>query len=431
MKRTITVITTLLIMLASTSSYALFTEAMTVKMLLDGLEQQANAILNNAKYSANGIVNNGAYNVINTVHQVRYDYEEVLNKTSKELTEQQRQFFEGLDGKITLFFDSVEAEHNKVDNTLDNLAIYLSDTMLMSKEPRISRFLSSTGICNQEKSKPITIKFRGKNLHHKKNALVVKNERISPLDMGDNTISFILPSSLIAANCATDDVTLIPMEIELHKRSIFGSAMKNYKYAVRLIPNDLAFAIVTTKAEQLSVSNEQIITRGGPTGSVSAHTLGGRRCNHPSFNAYPDDGYVIDTSSVRAFFNHRSDHCSGQHSRCSANPSSRVAYVDCTICSESGPSATCSWGAGVQFKQQKMEPITIFQSSERFPVLYNKPVVWSIPNNMKFSHVQLTYFDGTEVIYEKESMDSLIKVSFDPASKTVVISHNLNIDQLY
>lgn len=422
----------LLLIIVSSNSYAGLTTGITMDVLLSELENKANSIITNAQNATDNIVNNAAYNAVNAIAQVRIEYEDALYKTSKELTMQQRMVFEGLESRINLLFKNIESEHNRIDNSLDNLANYLSDTVFMSDEPRISRFLSNIGISGRKETKPLLVKFRGKNLNHKKNNILVGGKSIiKPNEIADNLLSFTMPWTEIKDIVSNDKITLVPVELTIHENYLlFFTEKKTYKYNVRLIPNMIAQAVIHYKETKREVVDRKSKTTGGPTGSLRSGRTS-RRCTNVSMNAYPDDGYKIDTSSARMNWG-GSDHCSGGSTRCSISPSSSIAKGSCSICTERGRGGkvTCNYSTNIVFTQYKEVDKTYSYYTEKMSISYESPLSWNIPSGKIFSHIELTFFDGRKIILEKEGSTQLIDLSIDPYSRTIVVAHNLNIDVL-
>ncbi|MEM0909404.1 MAG: hypothetical protein AAGJ37_00425 [Pseudomonadota bacterium] len=410
------------------------TKGITMAILLDELEHKANAIISNGQNAADNVVNNAAYNAINAIAQVRSEYEGALKQTSDELTRQQRMIFEGLESRIDLLFVNIESEHDKIDDTLDNLAIYLSDTVFLSDEPRISRFLSSVAVHGSSSDTSLLIKFRGKNLNHKKNRLIAhlhENLEITPSEIGDNQIAFTLTREQIEKFSEANKLTLIPIEINIYEDSFFFfSKKKAYKYHVRVVPNYIANAVIHYKEKVTVVTDRQNKTVGGPTGSFeSGRTT--RRFRDASMNAYPDDGYKINTETVSIDWG-GSDHCSGGSTRCTTIPSSNIATASCNIASERGRGGrvSCSYGLSMSFQQYKEEEQVNSFNTEKLKVSYDTPVTWNVPSGKYFDRLELSLFDGRTVILDNEARTELIKFSLDQSSGTAVVSHNLNVDVL-
>lgn len=237
----------------------------TMDVMLQEFENTANQTILSAKNATNNVVNNAAYNVINSVAQVRSEYESALNKTSDELTIKQREIFEELQVRISQVFKGTEEEQNNLDNSLDNLAIYISDSIFLSDEPRVSRFLSSLTVAESKVPSPISILFKGKNLNHPKNKLIVKidnNIVLDPVTLGDDEIKFSLPRDVVNENANTNRVTKIRCELVLHgKWWVFFSKEKKYFYEVGVLPNNLAKAIIVVKENRAS-SGRAIIIHG-------------------------------------------------------------------------------------------------------------------------------------------------------------------------
>ena len=406
----------------------------TMGALLQEFEDSANRITLSASNAANNVVNNAAFNVINTVAQVRSEYEGALDKTSDELTVKQREIFEGLQSRIDQVFAGIDKGQDKLDNTLDNLAIFLSDSIFLSNEPRVSRFMSSMAVAKSIVETPLSILFKGKNLGHAKNSLHVETSdghTLKPSTLADNEISFSLPRELINEISEPDRVKTIPIELSIHEPwFFFFTKQKSYLYKVRVIPNQLATAVVVSKEKKMVEVERKAKSVGGPIGSFRSGRTS-RRNQSATMNGYPDSGWKIATDSLSTSWG-GSDHCSGGSTQCTQGASPTVATYSCNVASQRGRGGkvTCSYALSMNFNQFREEETVSEKPSDLLAVNYDQAVSWPIPSNQIFDRIEATLFDGRKVIYEAEEENDLLKVSIDPASGTVLLTQNLTINEL-
>ena len=410
-----------------------FFAANTVGWLLDDLETKATAVIDNSQNAANNVVNNAAQNAIGTLAQAREIYKDALHLTKKELTTQQRMAFEGIESRIDQLFTNIESEHDRIDDTLDNIATYLSDTVFSSSAPRISRFLSSIAVHGSSIDSPLFIKFRGKNLNDKRNRLTVHLHtpfELEPVEISDSLLSFSLNVDRIKEFASNQNLTLIPIEVSLFEDGfLFFPNEKVYKYQVRVIPNKIASATIHYKQTIKVVVDRKEKAFGGPTGSFRSGRTS-RRFRNVSMNTYPDEGYQIDR--IVGFDWGGSDHCSGGSTRCTHGIVDGVAGAKCTIATERGRGGrvTCSYALSMTIEQYKEEERNISFQSDSMDIRYDEPAVWSVPDDHLFSHLELVLFDGRTVIFEREEADRFIRFSLDQATGTIVLSHNLDLSEL-
>ncbi|WP_146447163.1 hypothetical protein [Vibrio cyclitrophicus] len=416
------------------SAKAVLPTGVAMGVVLNDLENTATNIINNGQNAANNVVNNGAFNAISTVEQMKVVYEGVLDKTAEQLTEQQRKAFEGVHNQLEQLFEDIESRQDQVDDTLDNLAVYLSDTVFLSDEPRISRFMSNVAVHGGKNNTDILVEFRGKNLNHKKNKLIVSldnDKEIEPTVTADSRLAFTLRHEEISQVASNTQLTLIPVEVHIYEDAfIFFSKKKSYKYVVRIVPNDIAQAVIRYKEKEIVVADRKTKSVSGANGSLRSGRTS-RRCTNVSLNAYPDSGYKIDQATI-SYRWHGTDHCSGGNTSCSMNPSGSVATAGCNICTERGTGSrrTCGYSVEVNFTQYKEEEKVHSISSEPLQVSYESAVAWDIPKGGKFDRLELTMFDGRVVILEQEDANEWIDFSLDQSSGTVVISNNLQLEIL-
>lgn len=403
--------------------------------VLDEIEEEAQNLIDDSQNAANNVVNNAAYNIVNSVAQVRQEYEDALEKTSEELTRQQRMAFEGLYSRIDQIFDSIKNEHTKIDDTLDNLANYLSDTIFVSDEPRISRFLSNMAVSGSVVKSDLLIQFRGKNLNHEKNRLSIDSgsEKLGmqPSERSDNSLSFTVSRSFIDNHSSDTHLSLIPVKISIYEDYlIFFTKEKTYKYNVRVVPNQLASARLFVRQTRTIEAERAGKNVAGPTGCFRSGRTS-RRSRDVSMNAFPDPGWEIDTRTVLPNSG-ITDHCSSEYTRCGTSPSPTAVNLNCTIVSQRGVGArvTCCYGLRVNFSQYREEDETEVSNLAPQKFKYDSPATWTIPDGKTFDRIELLLFDGRELVYEKEESNQLLSLSVDPDSNTVILQQNLAIDEL-
>ena len=409
--------------------------AVTVGMLFDDIEERATSLVESTENSANNVVNNAAYNAINTIRQLREEYKILLDLAFSELTTQQRMAFEGIEYQLDLLFSHIDDEHDRIDDTLDNLAIYLSDSIFVSDVPRITRFLTGTSVYTPVNTNPLTIRFRGKNLNHDKNNLIVtlsESIELKPVEMSDNHLSFLIDPDRIEGFASLDKMTLIPIEVSLFENVfLFVVNERKYKYRVRVLPNHLASVVIHYKELVPEVVERKKKEVGGPTGSFESGRTS-RNSRNVSMTAYPDEGYRIDPNKV-SIDSGISNRCSSAETRCSSTGNEDVGSGSCAIVSERGHAyrrVTCSYRLTMGFIQYKEVERVIAHQTDPMPLTYDKPLAWDIPEGKTFSRIEAQLFDGRTVMYEQGTKGPILKFSLDAASRTIMISHNLDLDEL-
>jgi len=294
--------------------------------------------------------------------------------------------------------------------------------------------MSSIAVAKIIVETPLSILFKGKNLGHAKNSLHVETSSghtLMPSTLADNEISFSLPRELINEISEPDRVKTIPIKLSIHEPwFFFFTKQKSYLYKVRVIPNQLATAVVISKEKKMVEVERKTKSVGGPTGSFKSGRTS-RRNQSASMNGYPDSGWEIATDSLSTSWG-GSDHCSGGSTQCTQGASPTAATYSCNVASQRGRGGkvTCSYALSMNFNQFRVEEKVFEHPSDLLAVNYDEAVSWPIPSNHIFDRIEVTLFDGRKVIYESEEVNDLIKVSIDPASGTVLLSQNLTINEL-
>ena len=240
--------------------------------ILNDLEIKAKSMIDHTQNAANNVVNNAAYNAINAIVQAREEFDDALDKTAREATIQQRLALEGIKNLVEQLFDEIETEHNRIDDTLDNMAVYLSDTIFVSGEPRISRFNSNVAVHGSTVDSPLLIDFKGKALNDDRNHLIAQLDekiQLEPVETSDNHLSFMLDRDRIAEFSSDDDATPIFVELALFQHGFLSVPIrKTYKYRVLVLPE---LAGSCRGSNTVGTPRLLLIIRrkhaGGPTGS--------------------------------------------------------------------------------------------------------------------------------------------------------------------
>lgn len=147
--------------------------------MLDAFESTANNILNKAEYSMNSVINNAALNMLHIVGTVETTYKELLKETGKELTKQQSDFFNGLNNSLNNLTETIENEHNRVDQSLREVGVYLSNTILSNKESHISTF-NFPQIIRNKSNVDVKLVFRGVLVNDTSNYITINGKQLKP-----------------------------------------------------------------------------------------------------------------------------------------------------------------------------------------------------------------------------------------------------------
>ena len=407
---------------------------LTIGASLNEFENTIESLIEHAQTAADSAANNLLYTLLTLVRQLKDEYKDILDYTADQLTIQQRTAFEGVEHQIRLLFSHVESEHDRVDDTLDNLAIYLSDSIFADDVPRISRFVSTPAIHGWSDETGLRIRFRGKNLNHNRNQLMVlfgEATYLEPIEIADNNISFSISQAKINRFSSHNEMTLIPIELSLFDDTfLFFTNERKYRFQVIVLPNQLARVVIHYKESVPVVVDRHEREHGGATGSFESGRTS-RRSRTVSVTNAPDEGYKIDASTV-SIDPGLSNRCSSRETRCTTSAGVNGATGRCTIVTEHGRGfdrVTCSYALTLRFTQYKEEKqINLFQT-EPFQLSYDRPVIWDIPPNKTLGHLEVTLFDGRTAVYDKEAVTSLIRISIDLASRRVLVDHNLDLPE--
>ena len=404
----------------------------TIGLLLHQFDRSAHSLLDSAQNTADNVVNNAVYSLINTIQQIREQYKDSLDYTLAQLSTHEHDLLVGIEQRIDQLFSHIQHEHDRIDETLDNFAIYLSDFVFVDNVPRVSRFLTSTAVHGRLADTPLLIRFRGKNLNHPSNRLVVSvgdgDFELKPVEMSDNQISFSLAQQ-IAYFTSPRTITLLPVELSLFEDVfLFSPKERKYRYLVRVLPSELA-RVVFHYTETVPVVVERIQREiGGPTGFFYSPNLFSSRTKKVSMTHPPDEGYKIDTQTVSASWK-GSSACWSRRSRCTAGATEVAAKAECTIVSEKGFAGLfegCSYETSLRFIQYKVVDEVRSHQTESFTWIYGKPIAWQVPSGKHFTRVEVRLFDGTTALHNTGDRTPLMRVGFDQRAQTVTVSRNVD-----
>ena len=408
-------ILTTILLLGVPSSGGAILGSITLGTFLAELEESVQSIVDYAQNAADNVVNNSVYNLLNTTSQLREQYDDILDTTIDQLTEQQQQLFEGLATRIDQVLTGIDDEHDRIDDTLDNLAIYLSDFVFVDDIPRISRFLTSTTVHGRLADIPLMIRFKGKNLNNQDNRLFVSTVdgglELEPIELSDNQISFALSQEQVDGLSSPDKISFIPIELSLFADAILLSDKeRKYRYLVRVLPKELTRVVFHYSEIVPVVSERTERTVEGPTGSFQSRLFSSNK-RSVSMTQPVDAGYKIDHSTVSVSWE-GSNGCWVARSRCSARASDDVASANCTIVSENSTRGMsgCSFSVTLRFTQYKVIDQLRYHKTEPMIVSYGAPVAWNIPAGKRFDRLEAILFDGTTVIYDRSTQTSVIRV---------------------
>ncbi len=415
----------------TTYANALATGA-TMSFVLNEIEDKAKSIIAEFENSSNNFINNGVFTLLHTVDQLKEDYADVLHKTSNELTRHEKQIFEGIETQSNNLFKSIKEEHDRIDDSLDNLAIYLSDTIFVGDEPRISRFLSNTFVHGNNTIDKFKVVIKGKNLNHEDNHIIMSQKKITPIVKADNQLVFEFDRRLIDSLTFDNKLVHLPIKLYVHEDTfLWFTKDKEYKYIINVIPNDIATIAVKYIQDRTRKINQHRVTKHGSSGSFKSGRTS-RRHRHVVSNYYPDNGYLVDTNQPIHVNYNGSDHCSGGSSRCGASSTKNAVKADCNLATERGRGGrvTCSYRIDSNFSQYKLEHYTSTETKQA-TLKSNRDLLFEPTEGYEFNSVILEYFDGTQKVHTTDYSNNLYSIKKDIQNHNVIIKSNVNPQLLF
>lgn len=408
-----------ILLILSAPSFAI-APGVTAGMLLSEIENAARQTIKEAERSANNVTNNAAYNLLIAVQQLRQEYEASLEKTSATFTKHEKQVFEGIEFQSRQIFDRISNQHEKLDNSLDVFATYLSDVAFVSDEPRISRLMSDTYIFGSLNTSHLSIEFRGKNLNHEENVISMKGNKITPLQRSDNKLSFRIPESALVGLGFENKGGVLPITVHINKRKwLFLDEEKTYLYRINIVPNEIATVNVSFSRTLTRKVDFRAKSQSGAAGSIKSGKLT-RRSGSATFNAVPTSGYFVAEDKPASVDWHGSDDCSGRTS-CGTSTSKNQVSASCNIVTEKGGKVTCHYRLEVKFTEYRNEQYVERKKIEGLTLRGNSDLSINAPEGFQFEKLEMVLFTGKRIIHEKPYSGHLYLFERDIQDQSILI----------
>lgn len=397
----------------------------TVGVVLNELEGTAENILNDAQYVMDTAITNAAVNVLNAIDQFEKAYEDILDKTSDELTEQQQRAFDGLERNIELVFLRIKERQDHLDDSVNSLALHLASVLPGAKIPIITKFSSPIVVEGDENQ--VTIRFDGILLNNKDNVLVIGDKNFGPSEHSDKTLQYVIPSESfnLGEKEKNESALLSVTLITKYKQFFFFEQIKEYKYLIRIIPNEIATAYVThlcsetrrdtrQRREQWTVSSRSRVRTFPPEierGDVTR-----------AFIAHPSPDYDIDINSVNVGHS-GNDSCSEHHSRVQLdNRTASAVSISCKSVTHREPGVNCHRTCWVSFTEYQDVETKKEEVLSPVKVSFDKPVLYPLPDESHgLSSIVVELFNGQELVFDKPGRQGFIEVTQNEVSKSVTI----------
>lgn len=398
------------------------TEA-SIGLALNELENTAKNILNDANYAFNDVVNNAAVNVLNSIQQFKDAYSDILGKTSNELTIQQQTAFYGLEKNVNNIFYNIREMNDRIDNSVDNLALHLGHTVVGDKIPRITYFSSPSII--RQKDNTILVEFKGVFLNDENNTLLVNGKTIKPDQHTDKELKYLIPTSYFKAyNNKEPKLLFENIEIVCNYKTGWiwkDDKKKNYKYLIKTLPYKLGdiqyeYTVLDEKKETKPRTEKWSF-------SCKSDYKGKKGKASKSVIVNAEDGWLIDINSVKATWNGNSS-CNSSARINVENKSSKAFKVSMNCVTDSKPLVRCNYNGIVTFTQFRTVETDVIKSSDKIPMNSKSQLVYTLPSNTKhWNTVRVKLFNGEELVFTKSAKKGFVKVDFNKVSKVLSIEN--------
>jgi|GEM_PF-6676418 len=416
------------IVFSLTGSLNAQTTVVTTGVLLNELERIAQNILNDSRYTFNDVVNRAALNVLNAIQQFKDMYSDILDKTTNALTEQQLLAFNGLQNNVKEIFSNIEQLNDRIDNSVDNLALHLGHTLIGDKVPRITFF--SSPIVIRGVGSDILISFKGVFLNNQKNYLLVNNKKFVPQEYTDLTLKFLLPVSEVFYNIAPS-ISIVNETIKLfcyYQDGVISkeSKSKEYQYLIRSFPNKLG-----TIAYEYDIKNMVRMSRDRSESwriDVKSGCCGSRGKGRRSEMVTPENGWQIDTNTIRVWWNGNSSCRNGSGYSDIANNSitSSGFIVEMWAATERHPYVWCHYVGNTTFQQFRHEPSIEGKKLDNINLNSKDELLFQLPSNTEsWKHLTVSLFDGRTLIFTRPETKEFIKVDYNPSTKILTLQSKM------
>ncbi len=399
-----------------------------IAVLLDELETKARSIIADAKYVFDSSVNNAAANVLNSIQQFKDAYSDVLQKTSKELVGQQEMAWDGLEKSINLIFYRIEKEHDKIDDSIDNLALHLGHTLLGDKIPRITRFSSPIVVRNI--GNQYELAFEGVFLNNMENYLEINKTHYKPQELTDKSLKFLIPTQEFNNKNQGNAEQIMYQGLILkcfYKKGflfIKNTMNKEYKYLVKSLPDKVGTFVVHYRTKDVKKVENQRAEK--LEARCKSSYSGSRGKSDVSKIFVPQNGYMIDINSINIVDNKSGD-CSGD--KCTfdrKNVASSALQVDIHAETQKNPKVNCTYTVYVNFKEYKQIDELLEKNTQEQELLFSTPQTVALPNNTEnFLYLSLKLFTGTEIVFDKGGIQEFAQMNYNAVTRLVTLRAKL------
>lgn len=405
--------------------------------MLDAFESTANNILNKAEYSMNSVINNAALNMLHIVGTVETTYKELLKETGKELTKQQSDFFNGLNNSLNNLTETIENEHNRVDQSLREVGVYLSNTILSNKESHISTF-NFPQIIRNKSNVDVKLVFRGVLVNDTSNYITINGKQLKP-DFRNSTATeliYLIDKQFFLEG--DDCPSLSKRQIEFncfYKQGFFKKKkLKKYYFYIIVLPEVFGTSTIKYKSLSNKVEEKHIELKSVVSCEASGSRTNRGRCNGAK-NVYPVDaneGWKIDrTKEIKLFNIKNHGDCSGDGSQSYEMTQDEGITVKVNCVSHTGRHEHCNCSTGISFSQKRN--VEVSEDKEiRKKISYLEEIIVPLDKStLSISAVEVvaTYQNclGSQpqtlrwVFTKRDNKNENVEIEFDEVNKQVII----------
>jgi hypothetical protein len=384
--------------------------------ILNELRSTAESIINNVDYTVNKNVNVAALNVLNVISQFETTYSSMLDKTTNELSKQKQQLFNGLETQIKKVFDDIEKANENIDNSLENLSLYLSGTVFGDKVPRITKFNFGTMIRGIDDK--IIIQFKGVCLNSPKNYLKINGKKMKPIEYSDNTLKFSVNTADFK-DYYNQEPKVIFENIELfcaYKKCLLNKN-KSYKFAVQTLPKKLGIFTF-----EYVVKNTERIIENKTVGHwrIESKSSSRNKSENRNFAVFPDNGFRINTDSIKIWMIERTGSCKG--CRINVINQSQTGYTVDAHIEAKRYYRWCRVDVYSSFQQYRDSEnnATIYSKEEDLDAQIDKSFDLQ-ENTDYFKRLVVTLFNGKKYILTKSGKQDFVDLDVDLVNKIVTV----------
>jgi len=411
---------TLLIVIIFFSPFNLFSEitAGAALTVLDGIENTATNIIEDAENAGNNLLVTAAHQMITLIYNFKEVYREQLKETSKVLDQTQYNVFLNIQSVANKLINRADDLIVSLDNTIASFNGVIRNIPGFGNRPYISKPIIPVFIRNDSTRDEYELVFQGSNLDNARTKFRLNGSLIVPSEKSSNRHVYHVGAKdylqALQKNRIHFDLVINYGGLPFLKRKA------KYKYFSKVVP--LEYGIIDV---EVSVSNNDTIRISRvetlpATRTGASNWKGKRRTKRQTFRlspTKPTNHIVVSSIKLKTIADR---YGYGAHI---ADKSPAGILVQQHARSQGKP-----YGGGgkvqsrVSFTELEITERTGVHSISKIPMTFNDPIAIKLPNNtIAIQRIIVRLYDGKMLTLTTENLNENFEVQFRTIDKTLFI----------